>query len=77
MPLIEEFPKTISKVRGEGLFIGIELKTPLEDKIIVQSLDQGLIVTKVPNSRVIKIIPLLAVEDKHMDAAYDILYNFF
>ncbi|QIT36259.1 putative acetylornithine aminotransferase [Wolbachia endosymbiont of Brugia pahangi] len=77
MLLAEEFPKIISEVRGKGLLAGIELKDPLADKIVSRSLDQGLIMTKVLNDRVIKITPPLIVEDKHMDAAYDILYNLF
>ncbi|WP_245800770.1 hypothetical protein [Wolbachia endosymbiont of Wuchereria bancrofti] len=49
----------------------------MADKIVSRSLDQGLIMTKVLNNRVIRITPPLIIEDKHMDAAYDILYNLF
>ncbi|WP_395463419.1 aspartate aminotransferase family protein [Wolbachia endosymbiont of Cantharis cryptica] len=77
LPLAEEFPEIISEIRGEGLLIGIELKVPFADKIVDQSLDKGLIMTKVLSNRVIRITPPLIVEDKHVNAACDILYSLF
>ncbi|QKX01956.1 acetylornithine/succinylornithine family transaminase [Wolbachia endosymbiont of Cruorifilaria tuberocauda] len=77
LPLAKEFPKVISEIRGEGLLIGVELKIPFADKIISRSLDKGLIMTTVLNNRVIRITPPLIAEDKHIDAACDILYSLF
>ncbi|WP_353477725.1 aspartate aminotransferase family protein [Wolbachia pipientis] len=77
LPLAEEFPEIISEIRGEGLLIGIELKVPFADKIVGQSLDKGLIMTRVLNNVVIRITPPLIVEDKHVSIACDILYKLF
>ncbi|QOD38499.1 aspartate aminotransferase family protein [Candidatus Wolbachia massiliensis] len=75
--LAEEFQEVISEIRGEGLLIGIELKVPLADKIVSQSLDKGLIVTKVLNNRVVRITPPLIIEDKHVNTACGVLYDLF
>ncbi|WCR57891.1 aspartate aminotransferase family protein [Wolbachia endosymbiont of Ctenocephalides felis wCfeJ] len=77
LPLVEEFPEIISEICGEGLLIGIELKTPFADKIVSRSLDKGLIITRVLNNRVIRITPPLVIEGRHVDIAYDILYGLF
>lgn len=77
LPLTEEFPKIVSEVRGEGLLIGIELRVPLADKIVRQSLDKGLIVTKILNNRVIRITPPLIVENMHVNVMCDIFHDLF
>ncbi|MGL9717191.1 MAG: aspartate aminotransferase family protein [Wolbachia sp.] len=77
LPLAQEFPEIISEIRGEGLLIGIELKVPFANKIVRRSLDKGLMMTKVLNDRVIRITPPLIIEDKHVDAACDVLYSLF
>ncbi|APR98875.1 aspartate aminotransferase family protein [Wolbachia endosymbiont of Folsomia candida] len=71
--LATEFPELISEIRGEGLLIGIELRTPLADKIVSQCLNMGLILTKVLNNKVIRITPPLIIEDEHVDTACHIL----
>lgn len=75
--MTEEFPKIVSEVRGEGLLIGIELRVPLADKIVRQSLDEGLIVTKILNNRVIRITPPLIVENMHVNAVCSIFHGLF
>jgi acetylornithine/N-succinyldiaminopimelate aminotransferase len=75
--LAKEFPEVISEIRGEGLLIGIELQTPLADKVINQCLDKGLILTRVLNNKVIRITPPLIIENEHIDTARDILYDSF
>lgn len=77
LPLTEEFPKIVSEVRGEGLLIGIELRVPLADKIVKQSLDKGLIMTNILNNRVIRITPPLVVENMHVNAVCDIFHDLF
>lgn len=77
LPLTEEFPKIVSEVRGEGLLIGIELRVPLADTIVKQSLDKGLIMTKILNNRVIRITPPLVVENMHVNAVCDIFHDLF
>ncbi|MGL9725298.1 MAG: aspartate aminotransferase family protein [Wolbachia sp.] len=75
--LAERFPEIISEVRGEGLLIGMELTMPFADKIVSQSLDRGLIMTKILNNRVIRITPPLIVENIHVNAMCDILHDLF
>ncbi len=72
-----KFPEKILEVRGEGLLMGIELKAPLADKFVMQCLNQGLILTKVLNNRVIRITPTLIIENEHVDAMYSILCGLF
>nr|CAD7417367.1 unnamed protein product [Timema poppensis] len=57
LPLAKEFPEMISEVRGEGLLMGIELATPVADKVISRSLDKGAEIglTSISRSRVNKL----------------------
>ncbi|GFT39971.1 acetylornithine aminotransferase [Nephila pilipes] len=57
LPLAKEFPEMISEVRGKGLLMGIELATPVADKIISRSLDKGAEIglTSISRSRVNKL----------------------
>lgn len=75
--LAEEFPKVVSEVRGEGLLIGIELKVPFADKIVSQSLDKGLIVTKISNNRVVRVTPPLVVKDIDVNTMCNMLHDLF
>lgn len=75
LDLFKQFPKAILEVRGEGLLMGIELQVPIADKIVNQCLNEGLILTKVLNNRVIRITPPLIIENEHVDTAFDILYD--
>jgi len=73
--LVEKFSKKVLEVRGEGLLIGIELKSPIADKIVDQCFNKGLMLTKILNNRVIRITPPLIVKNEHIDIACDILYD--
>lgn len=73
--LAEKFSKKVLEVRGEGLLIGIELKSPIADKIVDQCFNKGLMLTKILNNRVIRITPPLIVKNEHIDIACDILYD--
>jgi acetylornithine/N-succinyldiaminopimelate aminotransferase len=77
LDLVLKFPEKILEVRGEGLLVGIELKAPVADKLVVQCLNQGLILTKVLDNKVIRITPPLIIESEHIDIAYNILYDSF
>ncbi|VVC27464.1 Pyridoxal phosphate-dependent transferase, subdomain 2,Acetylornithine/Succinylornithine transaminase [Cinara cedri] len=73
--LAEKFSKKVLEVRGEGLLIGIELKSPIADKIVDQCCSKGLMLTKILNNRVIRVTPPLIVKNEHIDIACDILYD--
>ncbi|WP_264339440.1 aspartate aminotransferase family protein [Wolbachia endosymbiont (group A) of Cydia splendana] len=75
--LAKEFPEMILEVRGEGLLMGIELATLVADKIISRSLDKGLIITRVLNNKVVRVTPPLIIEDEHVNAACNMLYDLF
>lgn len=75
--LAKDFPEKILEIRGEGLLIGMELITPIADKIMNKCINRGLIVTKVLSNKVIRITPPLIINNEHIDVACDILYDSF
>ncbi|MDN5247708.1 MAG: aspartate aminotransferase family protein [Wolbachia endosymbiont of Tyrophagus putrescentiae] len=75
--LAREFSEEVLEVRGAGLLIGIELNSPVANVIINECLHRGLVLTKVSNNKVIRIVPPLIIENEHVDTACDILYDSF
>ena len=60
----------IKEVRGEGLIIGLEFETDTA-KIIEALLQNGIIVSPAEPKNVIRLLPPLIVNKKHVDKFYD------
>ena len=60
-----KYPEFISKIRGKGFMIGIEMKM-CEDKIVEQFRDKKILVNLTAEN-VIRLLPPLITEQKHLD----------
>ena len=64
--------ESIKEVRGAGLIIGLEFETDTA-KIIEALLQNGIIVSSAEPKNVIRLLPPLIVNKKHVDKFYDSL----
>lgn len=69
--LADRFPNVVKEVRGVGLMIGIELKRE-GATLVKKCMDNGLLLN-CTHENVIRFMPPLNVEKKHIDAGIDIL----
>ncbi len=69
--LRERYPDKISEVRGKGFMIGVEMKFKCSE--IIRSLREKKVLANCTNSNVIRILPPLIAQKKHIDF---FLYNF-
>lgn len=61
----------ISELRGTGLMLGLEFNIPVKD-IVQKAIDAGLILISA-GSNVIRFLPPLIIEEKHVDEMIEIL----
>ena len=73
LQLKDEFPGLIADVRGRGLIRGIELKIPVGE-VVSESRQMGLLVISAEGN-VLRLLPPLVTEEKHIDKAVEILQN--
>ena len=73
--LQEKHPSLITDVRGKGLMIGIEVSCANGD-VVKKALEKGMIVIAA-GSNVIRLVPPLVIETKHIDQCISILDSVF
>ena len=73
--LLEKYPQHIAQRRGRGLMQGLELKCPV-GQVIAAAQDRGLIVISA-GSNVLRMVPPLIIENKHVDEFFEILDGVF
>ncbi len=72
--LKEKYGEIIEDVRGEGFIFGVELKKEFScDDFMQKCFKLGLAVTKAGGGKVIRILPPLVIEKKHVIKAYEIM----
>ena len=64
--------KNIVAVRGLGLMLGIEFRTPVAKQVAARCLDEGLIINAI-GDRILRFLPPLIVAKEDIDAAVEIL----
>ncbi len=62
----------VKEVRGRGLMIGIELKEKIGREIVEKCLEHGLVIGVV-HDNVLRLLPPLIIERKHVDFAINVL----
>ena len=65
--IVEKFPKLVSGVRGIGLMIGLEAKE--SNEILIKSMIQEKLLTVKAGQNVIRMLPPLILEMKHVEEA--------
>ena len=73
--LKSKYANIIKDVRGIGLMQGIELSIPVND-IVVKALKKHLILISA-GSNIIRFVPPLVIEKKHIDIMYNVLDDIF
>ena len=73
--LQEKHPSLITDVRGKGLMIGIEVSCANGD-VVKKALEKGMIVIAA-GSNVVRLVPPLVIETKHIDQCISILDSVF
>jgi acetylornithine/N-succinyldiaminopimelate aminotransferase len=71
--LQKEFPKIIDEIRGIGLMIGIKINKKYSNLKIVRDLSESGLLTIPAGENVIRLLPPLIIEDKHIEEANQIL----
>lgn len=61
----------VGEVRGRGLMLGLELKDSCFE-VVLKALEKGLVVN-CTSERVLRFVPPLIIEEKHVDEAIEIL----
>lgn len=69
--LVKEFPAVFAEVRGQGLMLGLKTRVPHRE-LVEKLRDSGLFTAPAEDS-VIRILPPLIIEQKHVDEALQIL----
>ena len=66
--LRQAFPALVSRVRGRGLMLGLEMASPtLATSLVPQALAQGLIVLPAGDGRVLEFVPPLTILPEQID----------
>ena len=73
--LQEKHPALLTDVRGKGLMIGIEVSCANGD-VVKKALEKGMIVIAA-GSNVVRLVPPLVIETKHIDQCISILDSVF
>ncbi len=75
--LHQKFPNLISEIRGVGLMLGIKINDKILNTEVTQKLiDQGLLVIPASDN-VIRLLPPLIIEEKHVSEAVEKLEKVF
>jgi acetylornithine/N-succinyldiaminopimelate aminotransferase len=61
----------VGKVRGKGLMLGLELERECS-QIVLKALERGLVIN-CTSERVLRFVPPLIIEERHVDEAVEIL----
>jgi acetylornithine/N-succinyldiaminopimelate aminotransferase len=64
------FPHIIDEVRGEGLMLGIKISEKYENNLIVKKFINNFLLTIPASENVVRILPPLIIEEKHINEAY-------
>jgi acetylornithine/N-succinyldiaminopimelate aminotransferase len=64
------FPHIIDEVRGEGLMLGIKINEKYENNFIVKKFINNFLLTIPASENVVRILPPLIIEEKHINEAY-------
>ncbi|MFL2660745.1 MAG: aspartate aminotransferase family protein [Alphaproteobacteria bacterium] len=73
--IVSKFPKLVSGVRGIGLMIGLEAVE--KNEVLIQSMIKEKILTVKAGQNVIRMLPPLILEIKHVDEAINKIYKAF
>tara|TARA_B100000287_G_scaffold434622_1_gene499613 strand:- start:4949 stop:6109 length:1161 start_codon:yes stop_codon:yes gene_type:complete len=65
--VVDKFPNLVSGVRGKGLMIGLEAK--IENQILVNQMIKEKLLTVKASQNIVRILPPLILEEKHVDEA--------
>ena len=65
--IVKKFPKLVKGIRGKGLMLGIEA-IEKNEKLIKEMINQKILVVKA-GQNVIRMLPPLILEKKHVDEA--------
>ncbi|SMC02161.1 acetylornithine aminotransferase apoenzyme [Sulfobacillus thermosulfidooxidans DSM 9293] len=73
--LQDAFPEIVSGYRGRGLMWGLVVKVPAKT-LVLDALDNGLILNA-PKPDVIRMLPPLIIDDRALDAFFEIMTQVF
>ena len=65
--VIKKYPTLVSGIRGKGLMLGIESK--IKNEILIKEMINHKLLTVKASQNVIRILPPLILEEKHVDEA--------
>ncbi len=71
--LARKYPRAIDEVRGEGLLLGIKFIP--NNKEIARSLEDGGLLVAVASDNVVRLLPPLIINERHIEKAVDIIDN--
>jgi len=70
-----KYPNIIDEIRGEGLMIGIKINEKFENNLVVKKFIENGLLTVPAGQNVIRILPPLIIEKKHILKATKIIDN--
>ena len=65
--IIQKYPTLVSSIRGKGLMLGIESK--IKNEILIKEMINHKLLTVKASQNIIRILPPLILEEKHVDEA--------
>ena len=65
--VIKKYPTLVSGIRGKGLMLGIESK--IKNEILIKEMINHKLLTVKASQNIIRILPPLILEEKHVDEA--------
>ena len=65
--VIKKYPTLVSGIRGKGLMLGIESK--IKNEILIKEMINHKLLTVKASQKIIRILPPLILEEKHVDEA--------
>ncbi len=65
--IIKKYPTLVSSIRGKGLMLGIESK--IKNEILIKEMINHKLLTVKASQNIIRILPPLILEEKHVDEA--------
>jgi acetylornithine/N-succinyldiaminopimelate aminotransferase len=65
--IIKKFPNLVIGLRGKGLMLGIEAK--VENQVLINEMMNEKLLTVKASQNVIRLLPPLILEEKHVDEA--------
>lgn len=71
--LQQRHPEKIAEIRGQGLMLGIKLHENYKNDDLKNKLLENKLVTNTAGDNVVRILPPLIIEEKHIDEAIEII----